>query len=458
MSFFWDFARAEPTAIAFIDQQDGAVSYAELALRVEACAKRLPANRSLLALCMETDLQTVCWYLAALQTGHPLILLDAALDADLLQALFACYRPNVILRGEVVTLQHEDQLTLHADLALMLSTSGTTGSPKLVRLSRQNLQSNAEAIASYLQLDAAQTAITTMPLHYSYGLSILNSHLQAGARLVLTQHGLLSREFWQLVQQHQVTSLSGVPYIWQMLRKMRYERFNTDSVRYLTQAGGRLDNDSLQYFQQQTQAKQQQFIVMYGQTEATARIAYLPAELLAEKTGSIGRAIPGGKLWVRQADGQLTDQPDIEGELIYQGPNVMLGYAESLDELGLGDQCQGQLATGDIGYCDQDGCFYITGRAKRFIKMFGLRISLDMVDEVLARRGLDATSTGRDDKLMIFISAGAAVEPAALTNELSALFKINANAIAVHQIAAIPRNTNGKVDGQAIKALMAQYE
>ncbi|TXH93074.1 MAG: AMP-dependent synthetase [Rheinheimera sp.] len=458
MSFFWDLARAEPTAIAFIGQQDGAVSYAELALRVEACAKRLPANRSLLALCMETDLQTVCWYLAALQTGHPLILLDAALDADLLQALFACYRPNVILRGEVVTLQHEDQLTLHADLALMLSTSGTTGSPKLVRLSRKNLQSNAEAIASYLQLDAAQTAITTMPLHYSYGLSILNSHLQAGARLVLTQHGLLSREFWQLVQQHQVTSLSGVPYIWQMLRKMRYERFNTDSVRYLTQAGGRLDNDSLQYFQQQTQAKQQQFIVMYGQTEATARIAYLPAELLAEKTGSIGRAIPGGKLWVRQADGQLTDQPDIEGELIYQGPNVMLGYAESLDELGFGDQCQGQLATGDIGYCDPDGCFYITGRAKRFIKMFGLRISLDMVDEVLARRGLDATSTGRDDKLTIFISAGAAVEPAALTTELSALFKINANAIAVHQVAAIPRSTNGKVDGQAIKALMAQYE
>ena len=260
------------------------------------------------------------------------------------------------------------------------------------------------------------------------------------------------------MQQHQVSSLSGVPYIWQMLRKMRYERFKTDSVRYLTQAGGRLDNDSLLYFQQQTQAKQQQFVVMYGQTEATARIAYLPADLLAVKTGSIGRAIPGGKLWLRLADGQLTDAPDTEGELVYHGPNVMLGYAESLADLALGDQCLGQLATGDIGYCDHDGYFYITGRAKRFIKMFGLRISLDTVDEVLARRGLDATSAGRDDKLVIFISDSVATEPALLATELSALFKINVNAIAVHQIAAIPRSSNGKVDGQAIKALMAQYE
>jgi acyl-coenzyme A synthetase/AMP-(fatty) acid ligase len=136
----------------------------------------------------------------------------------------------------------------------------------------------------------------------------------------------------------------------------------------------------------------------------------------------------------------------------------MLGYAETLADLSLGDLCHGQLATGDIGYCDQDGCFFITGRAKRFIKMFGLRISLDTVDEVLARKGLDAISTGRDDKLMIFVSDKAAMEPAAVATELSALFKINVNAIAVHQIAAIPRSSNGKVDGQAVKALMAQYE
>lgn len=458
MSFFWDLAQAEPIAIALVDSQAGEVSYAELGQRVEACIAQLPATRSLLALCMDTDLSSVCWYLAALQAGHPLMLLDTSLDPDLMQALLVTYRPNVLLRGEVVALQHQEPLSLHADLALMLSTSGTTGSPKLVRLSRQNLQSNASAIVEYLRLNATETAITTMPLHYSYGLSILNSHLQAGAKLVLTGHGLLSREFWQLVQQQQVTSLSGVPYIWQMLRKMRYERFKTESVRYLTQAGGRLDNDSLLYFQQQTQARQQQFVVMYGQTEATARIAYLPPELLATKTGSIGRAIPGGKLWLRLADGQLVDTADTEGELIYQGPNVMLGYAEKLADLALGDECHGQLATGDIGYCDQDGCFYITGRAKRFIKMFGLRISLDTVDEVLARRGLDATSTGRDDKLMIFISESTPLDPAVLATELSTLFKINVNAIAVYRIAAIPRSSNGKVDGKAIKALMADYE
>ena len=195
MSFFWDLALAEPTAVAFVDPLEGDVSYAELAQRVNACAVQLPPTRALIALCMDTDLQSVCWYLAALQTGHPVILLDTSLDPDLMQALLATYQPNVSLRGSEINVLHQEPLTLHPDLALMLSTSGTTGSPKLVRLSRQNLQSNASAIVDYLRLNATETAITTMPLHYSYGLSILNSHLQAGAKLVLTAHGLLSRSF-----------------------------------------------------------------------------------------------------------------------------------------------------------------------------------------------------------------------------------------------------------------------
>ncbi len=456
MSFFWDLTPADPQAVALIDEQGQAYSYAALNQKVAQAKARLPRERSLLALGMDNTLSCVCWYLAALQAGHPLMLLDSALDADLAEAMLGTYQPHRLLRGDVIEVRHDNPLTLHPQLALLLSTSGSTGSPKLVRLSRQNLQSNAAAIATYLALSPAETAITTMPLHYSYGLSVLNSHLLCGGRLVLTSQGLLSREFWQLVREHQVSSLAGVPYIWQMLRKMRYERFDTSSVRYLTQAGGRLDNDSLLYFQQQAAAKNQQFIVMYGQTEATARIAYLPPELLSEKTGSIGRAIPGGKLWLRQSDGQLTDAAGIEGELVYQGPNVMLGYAETLAELALGDSCQGTLATGDIGYCDADGCFFITGRAKRFIKMFGLRISLDAVDEVLARRGLDAVSAGRDDKLMVFVAS--AVEPALLAAELAALYKINVNAIAVHPVAAIARTSNGKVSGQAIKELMALYE
>lgn len=457
MDSFWDFDISLSDKIAFVNHSR-TVTYRELEELIQLKSKILPQHRSLIFLQMSNDIEAIVWYLACLKYNHPVLLLDSELSRDLFQILITSYKPNYIIENNQLVSNNPSKIDLHTDLALLLSTSGSTGSPKLVRLSKENLLANTKSIVSYLNLDSSEVAITSMPLHYSYGLSVLNTHLFVGAKLVITNSSLVSREFWQLVNTFKVTSLSGVPYIWQMLRKMRYERFDTSSIKYITQAGGRLDSETLKYYQQKTSELNQQFFVMYGQTEATARISYLPPDLLESKMGSIGIAIPFGKLWIKTSDGSLTDAPFQSGELVYEGPNVMLGYGESLSDLALGDVNQGLLATGDLGYQDSDGIFFITGRAKRFIKVFGLRISLDAIDELLASKGLSTVSSGRDDKLVIFSEPTIVMSSSEIVQFISSTLKINVNAISVYFVMTLPRTSNGKIDGQALSALLEQYE
>lgn len=457
MDSFWGFGSDFLDNIALVDGEQS-ISYRVLSELVNLKSEVLPAHRSLIFLQMKNDIESIVWYLACLKNDHPVLLIDSELCEDLFQSLVNTYNPNGIIKANEFLLIHHEKHQLADDLAILLSTSGSTGSPKLVRLSKRNLVANAKSISKYLEVNSSEVAITSMPLHYSYGLSILNSHLLNGGKIVVTSTSLVSREFWHLINQFKVTSLSGVPYTWQMLRKMRYERFNTSTIKYITQAGGRLDSDTLRYYQAKTSELNQKFFVMYGQTEATARISYLPPECLESKMGSIGVAIPEGKLWIKTNEGHLTDSPLESGELVYEGPNVMLGYAENISDLALGDVNRGLLHTGDLGYCDTEGYFFITGRAKRFIKVFGLRISLDAIDELLAGKGLSAVSTGRDDKLVIFNEPNIIMSSSEIIYFISNSIKINVNAISVHLIESLPRTSNGKIDGQALSVLLEQYE
>jgi long-chain acyl-CoA synthetase len=180
-------------------------------------------------------------------------------------------------------------------LSLLLSTSGTTGSPKFVRLSESNLVSNAESIARYLELGPGERSMAHLPLHYSYGLSVLNSHLRAGATVVLSRAGLLQPAFWRVMAQERCTSLAGVPYTFSMLTRLRFERMSLPCLRTLTSAGGALDMASVLRYDSLMKGRAGRLFVMYGQTEATARMSYLPPECLPEKAGSVGVAIPGGR-------------------------------------------------------------------------------------------------------------------------------------------------------------------
>jgi acyl-CoA synthetase (AMP-forming)/AMP-acid ligase II len=308
-----------------------------------------------------------------------------------------------------------------------------------------NLQANAASIASYLHLTQAERPITSLPMSYSYGLSVINSHLHAGACLVVTDHGILRREFWDAVDHFACTSFAGVPYTYQMLLQTGLLKQRGATLRTLTQAGGALSAEHIRKMYQLAVDRGFKFFVMYGQTEATARISYVPFEALGAKCGSIGVPIPGGSL---ETDAST-------GELVYAGPNVMLGYAECREDLSKGDELHGVLATGDLAEKDADGFFYITGRMKRFLKLFGKRFNLDEVEHIVHRHiGFPVACFGRDDLLMVAIENQQAA--AGVEEMLRKHFNLPATSIRVEIVSQLPRNARGKMDYQALASWQFQ--
>jgi acyl-CoA synthetase (AMP-forming)/AMP-acid ligase II len=330
------------------------------------------------------------------------------------------------------------------DLALLLPTSGSTGSPKFVRLSRRAVLANADSIAEALDIDDDERAITSLPIHYSYGLSVVNSHLRRGAQVVLTGMNVLEAGYWALIRDLAVTSMAGVPYSYLLLRRLDFEGLGVPSLRTLTQAGGRLDPKLVMYFHSLMTTRGGNFFVMYGQTEATARIAILPSDALPAKRGSVGLAVPGGAIHLLGGDG-ATLPPGETGEVVYAGPNVMLGYAEGPDDLALGDVQGGRLSTGDLGHCDSDGYLFITGRTKRIAKAFGYRISLDEIEAVLATRGTLAV-TCIDEKVVVHCEGWTPQAMAEAKAYIARLMRLHQSAFDFRSIEQLPALPSGKVD------------
>jgi long-chain acyl-CoA synthetase len=406
------------------------------------------------------DVGSIVAYLGAQLAGHVVLLLDRGTAAALVEHLRALYRPDFVVSAgpdelglelEVERCEAERARPLHPSLALLLSTSGTTGSPKLVRLSRDNLLANARSIASYLQLDHHERAISSLPFHYSYGLSVLHSHLYVGASMVVSAASVMRPELWQAMREHDCTSFAGVPYAYQIMRRVGFEKQELPRLRTLTQAGGKLPDNLTAYYRALMAARGGRFVTMYGATEATARMSYLPPERAADKPGSIGIAIPDGALRVVDpVTGVALEQPFTTGELVYSGPNVMLGYASSADELALGDTQHGELRTGDLGHRDEDGFFYVTGRLKRFAKVYGLRINLDEVEARLRQHGAAAVVSD-DERLTLFCEFGEAREHEALRAELAEIYKLNVNTFRFVRVEALPLLASGKVDYESLQ-------
>jgi acyl-CoA synthetase (AMP-forming)/AMP-acid ligase II len=462
---FYDDLQTYGDAIAVIDQERGPLSYARLAQRADALgAHAAPGGVKSLVFCLcDNNLESLTGYLGLLRARAVPLLLNAGIHPDLYDKLLAAYRPafawhprgHAAGRGREVFADGDYVLTetgfgtatrLHPDLALLLTTSGSTGSPRLVRLSYANVASNAASIAGYLGIAAHERPITTLPMNYSYGLSIVNSHLLRGATLLLTKRTLMDKAFWEFLRTQQATSMGGVPYVYEMLKRLRFARMDLPSLRTLTQAGGRLSVDLTREFAALCADKNMRFFVMYGQTEATARMSYLPPELAVEKAGSIGIAIPGGSFALENAG------PDGSGELVYRGPNVSLGYADDAADLARGDDNGGVLHTGDVARRDADGLYTIVGRMKRMLKLFGNRINLEDIERMVAELGYDCACAGEDDRLRIHTTDADPARHAAVRAFVAERTGINASAFSVHHIAAIPRNDAGKILYSALPA------
>lgn len=351
-------------------------------------------------------------------------------------------------RGYRLLATGAQSIDIQSDTALLLTTSGSTGTPKFVRLTARNLEANAESIAEYQRITEKDRAITTLPFSYSFGISIVNSHLLRGASIALTEDGILSRGFWEFLREVEATNFGGVPYTYQMLEKLRFGRMDLPSLRYIAQAGGRLGAHLQEVFGKICAEKGVQFFVMYGQTEATARMSWLPPEHVLDKLGSIGIAIPGGTFEIRDVDDRPIEEPGVAGELVYHGDNVSLGYATCAAELANPDERHGVLHTGDVAKRDEDGYYYIVGRMKRFLKMFGNRVNLDELENIFTQRGYELACVGQDDHMVIFTTKDDQDE---LRQAIAEETKLYPKAFEVRKIDEIPHTSSGKVDYQSLE-------
>lgn len=433
-------------------------SYADLCEEVRLRRSLVGARaRGLCLLFARNDPESLFWYLALIESSHAVALLSAGLSPELRRGLLDCYRPDFVVGvdpgaaytvcgGSDLLFAHDIAASSspHQDLCLLLPTSGTTGSPKFVRLSHQNLASNAEAIAAALRIDPTDRAVAHLPLHYSYGLSVINSHIQAGAAVMLTADSLLQAPFWTAIRKHGINSFSGVPYTYMMLRRLQLERLNSPALMRFTQAGGKLDDGTIAQMHEVIAARGGEFWIMYGATEATARIAILDAATIKVKWGSVGKALPGGALRVLDASGDES-AAGVAGQVEYCGPNVMMGYAMERADLKKGDELQGRLQTGDRGYLDAQGFLYLLGRDKRDAKVFGLRVNLDDVEAMVLNCGPVAAVEGKD-RIVIFCEIG---EPNLLEEaktRLAARLGISHHGFDFRSVARLPTLANGKID------------
>lgn len=451
---FWSLNSFSEKDILFVDNND---SYCldQVNELIERFKVKVDGSSHVILKCDNT-IHTLVAYLALLQLGIPMILVSADADAEVIARLDGIYLPSAVINGDVVKRCRSAVTCLDSAIGVLLSTSGSTGASKLVKISRRGLQANAQSICEYLELTKHDVAVTMLPFEYSYGLSVINSHLLSGSKIVLNDSSVLSKEFWEKVSEQRVTGLVGVPFTYQTIRRLKYERFKTDSVRYLTQAGGKLDADTIKYFLDATSAKGQNFFVMYGQTEATARMTYLDPLFASDKLGSIGKPIPGGRIEVLSSDGEKIEKPYVQGQLVYYGDNVMLGYANNFRDLQTGDCMHSRLETGDIGYFDDDGFLFITGREKRFIKINGSRISLDEVDMLISEYSDFGASFGNDDNLVLLFTSENQTDEAIIVSEINKRFKINENYISVRLISEMPRNSNGKINYSELNSMLSK--
>lgn len=454
--------------VALIDDAGQTMTYQELISHGDRLADAVGVRGLVFSLCTNA-IGSVLGYTAFLEHEIVPVLLNAHLERELLHDLLATYQPEYIwlpeeMQEEFFAMQshqmeyfyadagyvllkniHVERAEMYPELGLLLTTSGSTGSPKFVRQSYSNIKANAESIVEYLELDDTERPVTTLPMNYTYGLSIINSHLLVGATILLTDHGLMQKEFWRFMKEQAATSFGGVPYTYEMLDRLQFFRMDLPALRTMTQAGGKLSPELHKKFAEYAIEQDKHFVVMYGQTEATARMGYLPYAQSLKKYGSMGIAIPGGQLWLRDVDGNRITEPNVVGELVYEGPNVTLGYAQCREDLLKGDERHGILETGDMAKCDEDGYFYIVGRKKRFLKVFGNRLNLDELDRMIKKQfpDLDCASSGKDDHVEIYVTAKG--KENAIRSFVSEKTGLHLSAFTVYSVSEIPKNDAGKV-------------
>lgn len=450
----------ERSRTAAIDIEGGRISYGELADTAKELAE-LKLRRSVAFLLCRNTVGALASYVSLIENRVVPLLLPGDMDAELLANLIEAYAPSYICcpKGHSAAGEHKklrelwdfelyDTLApaypLHEDLSLLLTTSGSTGSPKLVRHSYKNIEANPRNVAKAFGITPEDRPMADLPLQYTMGMNVICSHLYAGATVLLCTASVIEGRYWEYLKGEKASMITGVPFHYEMMKRLRFTRSEWPDLKVLSEGGGRLPDELYEEFALYCRSTGKKFIPTFGQTECTARMALLPPEISYEKKGSIGRAIPEGELFLIDDEGKVIEEMEAEGEMCYRGPNVTMGYAICREDLTKGDEWQGETHTGDIARRDADGCYYIVGRKARFLKMFGLRVGLDECERLVqARFNVECACTGTDKLMLIYVTDESILKdiPGFLRDKTG----IKITAFKAIYIDKIPRSSSNKV-------------
>jgi acyl-coenzyme A synthetase/AMP-(fatty) acid ligase len=451
---FLEIDKKKENYIAAVDDSGEKISYGMLAEFANDYQNFIP-ERSLVFVLSENSIGALAHYVACVQSRAVPLLIGAETETNQIAKLTQVYKPAYIIAPErlvntvVEILGKEPTLVfsgfgfcllstgmesplLNDELSLLLSTSGSTGSPKLVRHKYGNLESAAENVATVFGWTEDERAVCHLPLHYSMGLNVVNSHLYTGATVCLTKHNLMEDKFWEYVKTNQCTNFTGVPFNYKVMSRLHVDTMDLPCLQTLAQGGGRMPEAEFEKWASYAEASGRRFFATYGTTETSARVSYLPPQLATTKTCSIGGAIPGSTIFIE------------DDELVVRGPGVTMGYAQCAEDLSRSDDFLGEYHTGDLVRQDTDGCFYIEGRRARFLKLQSVRVDLDDVERLVFEEfGVECVCVGSDEKMIVYIvSDGMEKEVQSFLLQKTEIYR---GLFVVRSIDVIPRGETGKI-------------
>ena len=445
--------------IAIKDDSGYTLTYEDVCCTIKQFAELALPRCVIFCLC-ENCAAALLGYMAFENNGQVPLLLSASLDDELRTNLEKEYLPsyywapvnkvdemegdNVFQTYGYVLLKLTNKpYLLNEKLSMLLTTSGSTGSPKLVRYKYGNLEANAANVAKAFSWSVDEVGICDLPMYYTMGLNVINSHLVIGATVLMVKANLMDPDFWKFIKENEGTSFCGVPFSYEVMRRVGFDKMDLPKLYTLAEGGGKLTDKMFKWIATYAKNNGKRFCATFGTSETSARMAFLDPALALEKIGSIGKAIPSGEMFL--LDEVINEDGSATGELAYRGPNVTMGYALCRQDLLKSDEFCGEYHTGDIAKRDAEGYFYIIGRKGRFLKLFGLRVSLDETERILKTQypNTDFVCTGDDKCMNIFTTdAGSKDE---VVPFISGKTNIHNSAFKVFAIDEIPRNEYGKV-------------
>lgn len=441
--------------IALVDDK-AHISYSDLIENINKLSVYIE-ERSLVFCLLDNDIESVISYISVIEANSVPLLLSSDIADDLLESLINEYEPQYIFsntsdsrfvgyekKAEFFSLAiYKTKYSFYnidKNLELLLTTSGSTGSPKLVRHKKGNVESNALNISLAFEWDESEIGLLDLPINYTMGLSTVNTHLFLGATCILTKASPISKKYWELLKENEVTNIVGVPFSFELLDKMKFTNYELPHLKSICQGGGKLSETLFRKIADYALKNGKKFFATYGATETTARMTFLNPNLSNLKIQSIGQAMPMGISY-------LINRVDNRGELCYQGPNVAMGYAKKHSDLKLGDIWKGVYKTGDIVEIDDDGDMIIVGRIKRFLKLSGHRVSLDDVENIIKNEfGYTAVCIGSDKKMIVFIEEDSGESVEKVSKFLSNKLGLYHGLFDIKNVSNLMRKENGKID------------